>query len=143
MPRTTPPADLLDHHTRSPNADKLAVIRDHARLARQLELDRQDLEARLNQTKANLHRMYTETLVNLMDELGIDRIGIPAEGNLPAADLVVAPFYSANIPTGWPPERREAALQALTLLGHEDLIKTLVSIQFNRDARAEALQWVE
>jgi hypothetical protein len=125
---------------RTPSEDQLEAIRKHAILARQFELDVADLEARLATTKANLNRLYHETLPDLMDAAGIDHVGLPAEGNKPAVDLTLEPFYRANIAAAWPEEQRDAAFNALRQLGHDDLIKTEITTRFTREERALALR---
>jgi len=133
--------DLLEDYTpRQPTSDQLENIRKHATLARQFELDVADLEARLQQTKSNLNKLYHETLPDLMTEAGIDHIGLPAEGNRPAVDLTLEPFYRANIAASWPEEQRELAFSALRDLGHDDLIKTEITTRFSRDERSLALK---
>jgi hypothetical protein len=130
---------LNEYPAAQPSEGQLENIRRLATLARQFEKDITDLEERLSQTKRNLIRLTTETIPQAMDEAGIDRIGLPASGNLPAVDLTITPHYSANIWASWPPEKRKAAFDALTELGHGDLIKTEITTTFRRDQRDEAL----
>jgi hypothetical protein len=139
MPMAAPP-NLEGYTSPGISEDKLRKIREAAEVARQFELDIQDLEARLAQQKANLHRLYSETLPDLMDEAQVDNIGLPAKGNLPAVDLTLEPFYRANIAASWSDEKRQAAFDALTNLGHEDLIKTSLQVDFSRTERQQAMK---
>lgn len=109
-----------------------------AQQARDLELEIADLEERLASCKAQLHNIFRVEMPELMDQAQTDRIGIPADGNRPAYDLRLSPYYKANIAANWSEERRQAALNSLTELGHQDLIKTQITITLPRDQRSKA-----
>jgi hypothetical protein len=115
----------------------LNAVTRKAHEARDLELEAEDLERRLKDTKQALRSIYHEELPTLMDQAQTDRIGVPAEGNMPAYDLRLSPFYRAVIPANWSPEQRANAFQALTDLGHADLIKTEVTIMLPRERRED------
>lgn len=112
--------------------DKLDIVRNAAAamLAQQLEV--RDLEERLEAAKRRFDYMQFEQLPDMMDSVGLDRIGLPATDNRPAADLVLKPYYRASIPVAWSPERQAEAFAALTELGHDHLIKTVIHISLLR-----------
>src|SRR5262245_19471187 len=120
--------------------DYLTKAQTAAAHYRALLKEKADLEDRLQRANAELKKYSTEDLPDLMDQAGIDRIGLPSEGNLPACDLTMVPFYRALIPAEWPPDRRQAAFDALSRLGHEDLIKTDIIISLPRHERRTAMR---
>lgn len=126
----------------SMSEDALKAIQGEASRARDLEAAIADAEERLRALNASLNEIYHKTLPDMMQAAGIDTIGLPASGNLPAMDARLVSFYSASIAASWPIERRQAAFAALTKLGHEDLIKTTVEISFPRDQRAKVKKFL-
>lgn len=102
------------------------VDRSIARLERELE------EARKRSTAIR----HTE-LPELMTAIGQDRIGLPDD----RVDLILEPFYHANIAADWPPEQREAGFDYLASVGAEDLVKTNLSYAFGRSEASKA-RWV-
>ena len=78
-------------------SDKLDELRAAACTAREMELERSELEQRLKSLSSRIKEMYTELIPNLMDEARVDRIGIARDGNKPALDFVLKPYFSANI----------------------------------------------
>lgn len=123
--------------------DILTRIREKAVAARDAEQELKDLEERLKETKNRLNHIYHEELPDLMFEAGVDEIGIPASGNLPAMVAKLGPYYQANIATGWPEERRTAAFNWLDNNKHGDLIKTEISILLPRGKREEAQKLIK
>jgi hypothetical protein len=105
---------------------------------RDLLKQKADLEERLRATNSELENYAREQLPDLMDQAGIDRIGLPAQGNDAACDLTLVPYYKAVIPQNWSAERKAAAFSALTAAGHEDLIKTVITVTLPRHERRQA-----
>ena len=124
--------------TQTPD-DKLEALRDMARRLRDKEKEITDLDERLRATKAEAAEIRTKKLVDLMAEVGVDKVGLPAEGNYPACDAELRPYYHAVISADWEPERRQAAFAWLDSAGHGDLIKTAITVLLPRDDRAMAL----
>lgn len=120
------------------NPDKLAKLREAAREARDLEFRIADLQNVLKERKAELDQIYSQKLPQLLDELGLDQIGIPAEQNMPGYDYKLKPYYSANIAASWPTEKREAAFDYVKSMGAEDLIKTEVVAYFPKGGLKQA-----
>lgn len=120
--------------------DKLQLLRNKVVEAKNLELEIEDLEHRLSELKHKLHEIHFKSLPDLFDEVGVDRIGVPATGNLPAFEAKCQPYYSANIAANWDPDRRAEAFAYLTDLGAGDLIKTSVALDFARDEREKAVE---
>jgi transposase-like protein len=118
-------------------------VRTAAAHARDLEFRKQGLEEQLADVKYQLRTMYWRTLPEMMEGAGVDQVGVAAEGNLSAFDLTLEEHVSANIGVNWTPERRNAAIRWLEDNGHADLVKTEVVTEFPREARDEAVQFVE
>jgi hypothetical protein len=126
-----------------PPDERMAHARGAAASLRDLQLVIADLEQRLKEAQSQLRTLQFETLPAILDNLGVDRIGLPAQNNLPACDLILTPFYKAAIRADWPPEKRAAAFAALTALGHEDLIKTEIDVALPRGQHQLAEQIAE
>jgi len=115
-----------------PPKDKLEAIHYAAVKARDLELEIIDLSASLDAKKADLRTLYETTIPDMMDEIGIDKIGIPQIENYPAFDLKIETEFGATIAASWDDARRQAALDWMTEHGHGDLIKTELKVNFSK-----------
>lgn len=115
-----------------PPPDQLAAMQAMVKEARYVEQDITDLEERLKEKKALLNEIILNKLPAMMEEAGVNVVGIPAVGNMPAMEARIRPFYSANIAAGWDVERRDKAFRWLEDHGHGDLIKTKVEVSFPR-----------
>ncbi len=120
------------------STDKLDAIRDMARLLRDKEREVGDLNERLTEAKAAVLDLKHKKLVDLMHEAGVDKVGLPAEGNQPPYDATLSPYYHANIAANWEPTKRQAAFNWLEGEGHGDLVKTVITITLGRDQRDAA-----
>lgn len=121
--------------------DTLEKVRVVLRETRDRELEIRGLEERLRTLKTSQNTAEHVTLPTMFQEANIDKLGLPAEGNLPAYDTELKPYYHANISSDWPPEQREEAFSWLTRHSHGDLIKSVVVITFPREEvkKAKAL----
>lgn len=119
--------------------DRLDALRDAARGLRDKEAEIANLDERLKEAKAAANEMRHKTMVDLMQEIGVDKVGLPAEGNYPPVDAELKPYYHANIAADWEPEKRQAAFNWLDSAGHGDLVKTSITILIPRDDRAMAV----
>lgn len=131
-------AEALLSHKKTVSTDKLTRIVERVRAARDLEALVNDLTERLREAQASLSRIYREELPGLFDEAGTSVVGLPAEGNAPAYEARLKPYYSANIAASWPQEKRKEAFAFLESRGSGDLIKTNLSLAFRREDRDEA-----
>ena len=123
----------------TPPPDRLAALRAGAERLREQEQTVTSAEQVLADAKAEYNRLRHDELPDLMDMAGVDRVGLPAHGNLPACDAVCGPYYHANIAADWPAERRGAAFDWLEKEGHGDLVRVTVSVAFGK-AEMEAAQ---
>ena len=117
-----------------PKEDKLEALRLIVRAHRDLIKRIEEQEEQLKQSMKLKWEMESRQLPDLFEEAGVDRVGIPADGNHPAYDAVRSPYYHANIPA----EQKENAFNWLEREGHGDLIKTVVKVELGRGEREKA-----
>lgn len=108
-------------------SDKLVMLQQKAAAARDIELNIASLADEISDLKDKLGKLQKDEMPSLMDELRIDRIGVPADGNKPAMDYKLVEQISASISAKWPEERLNAAFDLLKKMKAESLIKTEVS----------------
>lgn len=113
-----------------PSQDRLERCRAVVRQVRDMELRAQDLAEQLRALGRELNEARHKTLPELMNEAGVDRVGVPAQGNQPAFDAVLSPYYKANIAADWPEERRLQGFNALIEAGHSDVIRSEFVVAF-------------
>lgn len=88
-----------------------------------------DLESRINDLKKDRQELQTKTIPSVMERIGIDRFGLAEAG----VDVVLEPYYHANISKDWDDEKRDAAFAHLKELDGEDLVKTVLSVSAGRE----------
>jgi hypothetical protein len=120
------------------SSDATAKARALAVALRDKMREAQDLKERLAALNAEINDIQHAQLVDLMQEAGTDHLGLPAQGNLPACDAKMRPYYHANIAADWEPEKRQAAHDWLEREGHGDILKATVRVQFGRRDLAAA-----
>lgn len=114
-------------------SDLVEKVRQKLREMRDKEAQRKDLEERSRKLSAELEEMRRKTLVDMFNEAGIDKLGLPAEGNLPAYDAEEKPYYHANIRSDWEQEKKDAAFGWLDKNGYGDLVKNVFVVVVDRD----------
>jgi hypothetical protein len=119
----------------APTEDKLERVRDALRKRRDLEIEKSELEERLTAVNVSINEMEFDTLPTIFNEVGIDKLGLKPEGNLPGYFANLKPYYHANISGDWEPEKRDAAFDELKRLGAEDLVKTKITVLLGRGDR--------
>lgn len=129
----------LQRDKTAPSEDRLEKVRIVLRSARDKDREINDLEARTKELKAQVLELKQKTLPDIYDEASIDNLGLPAEGNLPAYDCKLEPYYHANISADWEPEKREAAFAYLDKTGSGDLIKSVYVVALPRGNRKLAI----
>lgn len=92
-------------------------------------------EERLRDLNDRRNTLAHRELPDAMDEAGIDHVGLSDMG----VDLVLRPFYKANIPRA----RQAEAFAWLEENGHGDLIKVTVSVDYERGELEDARLLVE
>lgn len=125
---TSAPSFIPVPERSSATGDRLAALREAASAARDKQLEIQNLEERLKALASELNALYHETLPALMDAAGVDHVGLPQDGNAPAVDYKLRPFYSANIAAKWSDDKKQQAFDYLKSVDAADLIKTKVEV---------------
>lgn len=136
-------ANLIDQDEPTSPAGALESVRASASEARELELEIVDLKERLAYKNQRLNEILSTTLVDLMDRAKVDSVGVLANGNSPAFDVLLKMRYRASIAAEWPEEKRARAFQVLEDYDAADLIKTTVEVAFNREDRVAAKKFVD
>ena len=108
--------------------DKLEHVRDAVRRQLSLQQRIQDLTEENKILNKKLTDMSMHELPDLFNEAQIDHVGLAAEGNQPAYDAKLSPYYHANIPA----DRASEAFAWLDANGHGDLIKNVITIELGR-----------
>ena len=109
-----------------PSEDRLTKVRRVANRWRDLDTKKKELEERLSEVQAEITRLETKDLVDVLTEAKMPSFVLEAEGNYPASTFEKKPFYSAKIPEG----REAEAYTWLEAEGHESLIKTKFELNF-------------
>lgn len=141
-----PSAELLAAMQAKPvvqSEDQLAKLHDAIAHVRDLERTKSDQEASLKETNLKLQEQRFKILPELLDGIGIAKLTIDAEGNLPAVEAKVENYFHANIAADWEENKRQDAFNYLEDLGHGDLIKTEVTVAFPKEERDKALEFVK
>mgnify|MGYP001016388974 CR=1 FL=1 len=115
---------------KAPRADLLKRAREMVKEARDLEVRMQNGAELMKQLGTRKNELTFKELPDLYSEAGIRNLGIEADGNLPAYDTQLKPFYKANMPED--PDLRSRGFQWLDKEGHGDLIKVQFTINLGR-----------
>lgn len=134
-------ASAVRDRRREPDQDKLDQVRKAAARVRDIDREVSDLEERVKALGSERFVLTSKTLVDLLDAAGVDTVGLPADGNLPAMDVTVAPYYKASIAAEWPEERRERAFALLADKDAGDLIRTTVTFNFGKGDYDKAMKF--
>lgn len=120
-------AALMEEDAQRPAPpDKVEAVRQKMARVREIELERQSLAERSTALGTELFTIKTKELVELFDDAKIEKLGIPADGNLPAYEMVVAWHYKANLNES---TDKDAAI-AWIKKTEPDLLKTTYEVHF-------------
>lgn len=119
----------------APSEDKLEEIRALMRRARDLELVSAELSEKLAAVQDELQTLLTAEIPEKFEAVGIDRLGLLAEGNLPAYDASLRPYYKASISAAWPVDRKERAFTYLENHEAGDLIRNTFTVDLPRGSQ--------
>lgn len=109
--------------------DKLERAKKLVRECRDLELANGEMSERIAENMKRITELKTRELVDMFDEVGIDHLGLAPEGNIPAYEIEIRPYYHANIKVDDNPDA-EKAFAYLRKRGEGDMIKTTYTIAF-------------
>lgn len=113
-----------------PSEQQTTRLRDLCADLSYQRLKKQKLEEELKQVNERIWSLEMTEIPDLSSELGVDRIGLPELG----IDILVKPYYKANIASDWEEDRRAAAFDYLERIGVGDIIKTDVRFVLGRDS---------
>ena len=130
-----PPAFMAEQPV---SEDKLKILREMIAIVRVLEFEKSNIEEKLKLVSSTLNQYYQTKLPELFSQCGTNLIGLEKDGDLPAIEAKLVPYYSANIAASWDLERKKAAFKWLTDNKFGDLIKTEISLTFNREDHDKA-----
>lgn len=128
------PAAMAAKYGGEDNSDKLDMVRSKVRETRDALLTQKAAQERVAEISKTLNDLYHKQLPDLFMEAGIDSLGLEAEGNLPAFDTKLKPFYKASIPK----DKEGEAFSWLEKQGHGDMIKNMFSVQFGMGDNTKA-----
>lgn len=123
-------------------SDKLVMLQQHAARARDIELFIKELNEKVDEFKEELRALSNDVMPSLLDELKLDSIGVPPDGNKPGVDYKLVEQFGASISSKWPPERQQAAFDLLKRMKAESLIKTEVSAKLPKGSLKQAKELV-
>lgn len=115
--------------TRVPE-DKLDVIRNKISSLRDLDAKIADAEAYLSSLNRERRDLLFDTLPTMFMQIGLNHVGIAAKGNLPAYKAELVEHFHAVMQSNWPEERREACLKWVRKHKLDDIIKTVLTMEF-------------
>lgn len=119
---------------RPPSADKLEACRVKLTRLRELEFENIGLAERQTNNSAEMRVIREKDLVELFDAAGIESLGLPPLGNLPAYEVDLGEFFHANIPE----EKKSEAWAWMKRTKNEDLVKTEFKVTFGLKEAAKA-----
>lgn len=125
-----------------PADDLLQKIKANCQSLRDAKRGIKDLEERLSEIKSTAFELQRTILPDLMAQAGVPKLTIEAEGNSPPYEIKVRPFARANVAANWPEEKRQAAFDWLDSNGYGDLIKTVITVELDKDDRSAALELI-
>jgi len=120
--------------------DSIDYVRARVAELRDLELEKEELEARLKEVNQRINYISFDSLVDVMLEKRVPKIRIDGDGNSPPFEAELLPFYRANIAASWEEERKLEAFRSLEEFGASDLIKTKMTFSFPRGKKSEAIR---
>lgn len=122
----------------APDDEQLRSVAAGARRLLEIERELEHTRIRLAELQETRRKLSQQELPALFDEVGTDRIGLPDS----ELDVVVEPYFYANISSSWEEEKRTAAFDHLESLGAGALVRYAVTVSFDRDEIALARDFI-
>lgn len=136
-----PSAELLAAMRSAPRAapsnDKLERARDLVRQMRDTQREISDAEEVLSERKQRFEELRHKTVPDFFAELGVNIVGLEAEGNQPAVEAKLRPYYKASISKDWPDARRDEAFDLLEQLGVGSIVRRVFVVDVDRENQKE------
>jgi len=109
--------------------DKLEFIRDKIRETRDIDQRIADLSEQIGDLKRVRQGLIFDTLPTMFMQIGLNHLGVAAQGNMPAYEAKLQDHYHAVISSEWSEEKKSAALKWAHKRKLGDLIKTTVTVE--------------
>jgi hypothetical protein len=130
-------AEMTSDAEAPPSEDKLVKCRQMMAEWRAKAVQIEDHQLSIKRLSEEIQQIRDKKLVDLFDDAGIDKLGIPASGNLPPLEIEINDWVHANIPE----ENMERAAEWMIRTGNEDLIKTEFKIAFGLGEKKDAIKF--
>lgn len=117
---------MTNDSNNKPTPDRLDACKTKLRELRSIRFERAALEERLKEVKARELELTQRELVDVLQETGINSLGLDPEGNMPKIDIELDDYFHANIPD----DNKESAYKWLHKQGLGDMIKTTITMSF-------------
>lgn len=121
--------DMNNDDTQRPTEDKLDKAKKLVRECRDLETANAEYAEKMKSNSERINVLKTKELVDMFDEVGINHLGLDAEGNMPPYEIEIKPYYHANIKIEDNPDAPKA-FAYLRKQGEGDMIKTTYTVAF-------------
>lgn len=128
------PDFIVDEDDDDVPPEMITRVRDAARRTRDLLLSLSDLDTQISEKKKELTTLKTQTLPDLLNAAKLTALTLEPEGNTPAYEVELKPWYNATISKDNP----APALNWLEEHGYGDIIKHIFTISFGRDEHIRA-----
>jgi hypothetical protein len=130
-------SELADSIESMPSDEEMARLRTLCVEMVEKQREADETEAKLKDLKREIYELQHKKIPEVSAEIGMDRVGLPDLN----VDVVVAPYYKANISSSWDEDRRQAAFDYLTEIEVGDIIRTEVSYSLGPESMelAEAI----
>lgn len=137
MTESTDVTALMREDSAKPKSgDTLVKLQKQIEELRELEFQRDDLNNRSKELGTKIYEIRTKKLVDLFDQVGVSKLGIPESGNLPAYEIELIDHVKANL--GDLDEKDFAkAIAWLEKKGLGDMIKTTITVSFGMGKEEE------
>lgn len=132
------PKAMASKHGGRDDSKKIEAVRDKLREARDVDIRISRLSEETSSLGKKKLALVHEELPAMFAAAGIDSMGLEADGDLPAYDTKLKPFYKASIPK----DKKAEAFAWLRKNKHGDMIKNMFSVAVGAgdDAKAKKLE---
>jgi hypothetical protein len=118
--------------TSVPNDQSMASLRDKCQELVDKERQVKKLETDLEDAKKELTTLRHKDLPDIFNQIGTTSFTLKAQGDSPAVECELRPYFKASIPAEWPDEDKSRAFDHLEQLNGGDIVKTTVSFTLGK-----------
>jgi hypothetical protein len=132
--------DEMSNDQRKASPDALNKVSEKLRELRGIDQEIGKYEQLLREKKERRQLLLEKEIVDVLDEAGMTSAGIQADGNNPALDVEVRPYYHANIAVDWPEEQRKKSFAWIDKF-HPGMLRNTFTIKFGKSSRKLQVQF--